>query len=198
MLCWLFSIVACATEPLDYTLPDPDFSLDPAALSKPAPMYACGSWINGPEPSEEKVFVDVSFDRGTESDPDDHPTDRHLAAVTRHGGEIVYKFHFPVARVWIKTNEIPALSKEAPVLLVFRIPNLRRYDWQAGAGFIKPYSYKQGATRYAQLGGRVDLVFDQFNSISGLIPDRSVSELRRDEHVDYVESSAPYQDPECK
>jgi hypothetical protein len=192
----LFSVVACATEPLDYRLPDPDLSLDPAALSEPVGMYACDSWIYGSEPLEEKVFVDVSFDRRTLSDPDDHPTSRHLEAVTKHGGQVVYKFHFPAARVWIKTSEIPALSKEESVRLVFRIPNLRRYDWPAGAGFIKPYTYQQGAVRYAQLGGRVNVLLDQINYVSGVIPDRSVPELRRDEHVEYVVSSAPYTDPE--
>jgi hypothetical protein len=195
MLCVVLG--ACATEPLDYTLPDPDPSLDPAALSKPVAMYACGEWVNGGQPPEEKVFVDVSFDRRSPSDPDDHPTSRHLAAVTKHGGEVVYKFNVPAARVWIKTSEIPALSREEPVIIVLRIPDLRRYDWQAAAAFIAPYSYHEGAARYAQLGGRVDFVFDQFNMISGIMPDRSIPELRRDAHVGFVASQAPYPDPNC-
>jgi len=179
-------------------LPDPDLTLNPAALSEPVGIYACGEWVNGPQPVEEKIFVDVSFDRRSPSDPDDHPTSRHLAAVTRHGGEVVYKFHVPAARVWIKTGEIPALTREEPVQAVLRIPNLRRYDWRAAVGFIAPYSYQQGAARYGELGGRVDLVFDRINGISGLIPDRSISELRRDARVEYIANHAPYIDPECK
>jgi hypothetical protein len=191
------SLFACATEPVEYSLPDPDLSLSPAALARFNLIYACGSWVNGPQPSEEKVFVDVSFDRRTAADPDDRPTSRHLVAVANHGGQVVYKFNFPAVRVWIKTSEIPGLSREESVIAVLRVSNLRRYDWPAAVGFIAPYSYQQGASRYAELGGRVDYVFSSINGISGVIPDRSIPELRRDVRVEYVASRAPFADPDC-
>jgi hypothetical protein len=83
------------------------------------------------------------------------------------------------------------------VVIVLRIPNLRRYDWQAAVGFVAPYNYQQGAQLYAQLGGRVDFLFGQINAASGLIPDQSVSQLRQDARVEYVASQAPYPDPNC-
>jgi hypothetical protein len=193
----VFALSACATEPLDYLLPEPDLSLDPAALAQPRLMYACGTWLYGDKPTEAKVFVDVSFDRRLQSDVYDHPTSRHIAAVERHGGKIVYKFHFPAARVWIATDSIPALASEVPVRGVLRIADLRRYDWNAGVGYIKPYTYQEGITRYVELGGKVDFVFNTINGISGLIPDRSIGALRSDPRVAYVESGAPYANPEC-
>jgi hypothetical protein len=157
-------------------------------------MYGCNQWQNGDRPSQEKVFVDVAFGRSGPEAPDDHPTKEQIAVVTKHGGDIVYKFHVPAVRAWIATSEIPALSKE--VQIIFRVANLRRYDWAIGVGYVRPYSYKDGEIRYVQLGGQVNVRFDVINGISGVLPDRSVRTLRDDPNVDYVESRAPYFDPE--
>jgi hypothetical protein len=191
------ALTSCATEPIDYVLPDPDLSLDPAALSPQRIIYQCDKWVNGERPTDEKIFVDVSFDRRSESEPADHATSRHIAALVKHGGQVVYQFHFPAVRAWIATSEIPALSKEEPVVAILRIANLRRYDWNVGVGYLLPYSYEEGARRYAELGGRVDFRFNSFNAISGVLPDRSVETLRKDPNVQYAESLAPYPNPDC-
>jgi len=187
---------ACATEPLDYVLPDRDLSLDPAALAEPRLIYECNKWI-GEKPTDEKIFVDVAFDRRTEAEPYDHPTSRHIAAVQKHGGKIVYKFHFPAVRAWIASSEIPALYDEEPIKAVIRVTNLRRYDWSAFVGYVRPYSYQEGARRFPGYGGRVDIVLDQINAIVGLIPDESVAALRNDPNIDYVETNPPYANTEC-
>lgn len=191
----LLSGCSFLTEPLGYDLPDPDLSLDPTALVQPRLLYGCGEWLNGPRPDDEKILVDVSFVRPTLKDPEDRPTATHLAALKRHGGQVLYTFQFPAVRAWIATDDIPGLDAEIAVESLFRVANPRRYDWNASVGYIGQYSYKDGATRFAELGGRVDYRFDVINAISGLIPDRSSAVIRGGRNVDYMVSAVPY--PNC-
>jgi hypothetical protein len=144
------------------------------------------------------MFVDIEFDRDDLSDTDSHPTTRHLSVLKDHGGQVVYQFQFPAVRAWVPTANVPALAEDDAVVGVFWVDNLRRYDWNAGVGYISPYSYKTGKLRYEELGGRVDFEFDQINAISGLIPDRSVAILRRDRNVHHVESRVPFPNPDCR
>lgn len=192
----LLSACSLFTEPLGYDLPDPDLSLDSAALQQPYLIYGCGRWIDGGPPLDEKIFVDVAFLRpNLGEEPDDRPTARHLAALARHGGKVAYKFQFPAVRAWIATKDIPGLAGDKAVNSVFRVANLRRYDWNASIGYRSPYSFKDGAIRFEELGGRVDYRFNVINAIAGLMPDRSAAILRRDSNVDHVESQPPF--PNC-
>lgn len=191
----LTSACSLFTEPLGYDLPDPDPSLDQAALVAPRLLYGCGEWLNGPRPEDEKILVDVSFVWNYLDDPADRPTSTQLAALKRHGGQVLYTFNFPAVRAWVATSEISALDDELAVEALFRVANPRRYDWKAGVGYRRPYSYQDGAIRYEELGGRVDFRFDVINAISGLIPDRSAAVLRQDRNVDHVESAASI--PNC-
>ena len=188
---------ACSlfTEPLGYDLPDPDPSLDQAALVAPRLLFACGEWLNGPRPEDEKILVDVSFVWNYLDDPADRPTSTQLAALKRHGGQVLYTFSFPAVRALVATSEISALDDEIAIEALFRVANPRRYDWKAGVGYRRPYSYQDGAIKYEELGGRVDFRFDAINAISGLLPDRSAAVLRQDRNVDHVESAASI--PNC-
>ena len=176
------------TDPKSYELPERDYSLDPSALVAPNLIYACRGWAGPKVTGNEKIFVDVAFGRGRLEDPDDRPSLSHIAAVEKHAGTVVYKFHFPVARVWIAPSRIPELGNESGVIAIYAVTNLRRYDWFVGVGYEKPYSYLDGATRYAEIGGRVDYKWNSINAISGLLPDLSATVLRQDAGVDYVES----------
>lgn len=193
--CVLGTVFACSwlTEPGGYRLPDPDLSLDPAALQQPKLLYLCGAWVDGTPPPEENTLIDVSFNRPGLEYPGDRPTSAHLATVRNHGGQVLYQFHFPAARVRIPTRNIPALALD--VLGVFKVADPRRYDWNAAVGYRLPYSYKEGEVRYEELGGRVDYRWDFINAISGLIPDRSAAVLRNDPNVTYVSSEVPF--PYC-
>lgn len=195
LACALAAISGCSwlTESTGYKLPDPDLSLDPAALQQPKLIYLCGGWVSGAPPVEENILVDVSFNRPGPEYPDDRPTSAHLAVVRKHGGEVLYQFHFPAVRAWIPSRNIPALSLD--VVGVFKVADPRRYDWNAAVGYRLPYSYREGEVRYNELGGRVDYRFDVTNSIAGLLPDRSAVVLRNDPNVTYVESGAPF--PYC-
>jgi hypothetical protein len=177
---------ACATEPLDYDLPERDFSLNPQALVEPRVLFICGRWIEGNAPPEEKIFIDVSFVRPTLDDPYKQATSADIDAIERNGGKVVYKFHVRAVRAWIPTASIPALEKEKAVNLIFGVTNLSRYDWVVGVGYVKPYSYQDGAVRFRELGGRVDYEFSSINAIGGILPDQSISQIRRDAHIDYV------------
>lgn len=191
----LLSACSLLTEPLGYDLPDPDLSLNPAALEPQNIIYGCGRWIGDP-PVEEKIFVDIAFLRpDLDEEPEDRPSPRHLAALARYGGKVAYKFHFPAVRAWIATKDIPGLAGDRAVNSVFRVANLRRYDWTASVGYRGDYSYRDGAIRFAELGGRVDYQFDVINAIGGLIPDRSAAVLRQDRNVDHVASQPPF--PNC-
>lgn len=181
---------ACSvlTEPREYTLPERDYSIDPAALVAPKLLFGCGRWAVANPPKDKKIFVDIQFVRPTLADPGDRVYRSHIAAVEKHGGEIVYEFHFPVARVWISANEIPELAKESGIDGFYSVSNLRRYDWPTGVGYVKPYSFEEGAVRFEQLGGRVYSRYNTINAIGGLIPDVAAAVLRQDKRVDYAES----------
>ena len=187
-------LVACATEPLDYDLPEPDNSLDPQALSAtPRVIFMCDKWVDGASPSEPKVFLDVSFLRRGEDDEYKRPTSSDIALVKRHGAQVVYQFHVRAVRIWIPTANVPALGKEDEVNLILRVPNLRRYDWLVGAAYQPSYSLSAGTARFAELGGRVDRTYTSFNGLTGMLPDRSIAELRADPSTLWVEGQEGFE-----
>ena len=187
VLAIIVCLAACsgATEPLGYVLPEPDESLDPAAVVAPTVLYACGYW-NGDAPNDGKLFVDIFFGRRSEKDPEDSPRSESVAAVEARGGQIVHRFHFPAVRVWIESSAIPALSRDGVVNAVFAVSNLRRYDWSVIVGYANPNAYANGGGRIAELGGRVGPRFNSFNAISVVMPDASLNALRRDADVTFV------------
>lgn len=188
------SLVACNTPagPKDYRLPEPDLSLDPAALVAPSIIYACGAWV-GTQPTEEKIFIDVAFLRPVpDTEPMDRPSARHLAALKKHHGTVAYTFHFPLVRAWIATKDVPGLAADPAVYTVFRVADARRYDWYVSVGYRSRGGLDAGIVKYAELGGQVDYRFTSINGLSGLIPDRSTTALRQDPEVSYVESSTPF------
>lgn len=188
-------LAACATEPGDNQLPEPDLSLDPRALVEPHVLFMCGKWVDGTPPLDSKILVDVAFIRLTLADPYAAPTTGDIATIKRHGGQVLYKFHVRAVRAFVPTASIPALEKEAGVNLIFRVSDPRRYDWLTGVGYRKSYPLAQGAERFRQLGGRVDYQYTSINTLSGLIPDRSLSQLRADGNTEYVEGEAGF--PNC-
>ena len=191
-------VTACVgvSGPKDYDLPPEDRSLDPAALQQPHLIYGCGQWMEGESPSPEKIFVDVAFIRNDPADPQDRPSDRHLAALKKRGGAVAYTFHFPGVRTWIAKADIPELAADKEVESVFRIADLRRYDWNVDVGYGSRAAYNAGLVSFEELGGRVNYRFEGINAIGGLIPDRSVPSLRKSPDTKYVESSVPI--PPCK
>ncbi len=193
--CVLVSACVGVSGPNDYELPEADPNLDPAALQEPHLIYGCGQW--SPEaPAGEKLFVDIAFIRRDEDDPKDQPSNHHLAILTKYGGEVAYKFHFPAVRAWISRAAIPGLAADKDVYSVMRIADLRRYDWYAIVGYRSRGAFNAGLRNFAELGGRIKYNFEPINAISGLIPDPSVAILWKSPDVQYVEFSGPI--PLCK
>jgi hypothetical protein len=190
----ILSVASCTTEPIDYDLPEPDTSLDPQALSAiPHVIFMCDRWVDGAAPSNPKIFLDVSFIRRGEDDEYEHPTLSDIALVKRHGAQIVHQFHVRAVRIWIPTANVPALGREDDVNLILRVTNLRRYDWLVGAAYRPTYSLSSAVTRFAELGGRVDRTYTSFNGLSGMLPDRSIAELRADASTLWVEGQEGFE-----
>lgn len=201
----LFQLSGCRwfTEPVGFVLPPPDPSLDPSALRDPVFRFLCGTWVDSivinrqlrpvPQPSEPWVLIDVAFGRLGPSDPPDRLTPEHRSVIKRHGGQVLYPFHFPAARIWIPTRNVPGLSTGArSTVSIFYVRDPSRYDWPVGVNYKRPYSFRDGEPRFAALGGRVDYRFDVINSLAGLLPDRSVAALRADSEVAFVEASPAF------
>lgn len=197
LACMLFAACVGVSGPKEFELPGVDPNLDPAALKQLHFIFACGEWIGGSIPSQDKIFVDVAFIRRDQaSDPRDRPSTRHLATLRKHGGEVAYTFHFPAVRTWISTKSIPGLAADQEVKSVFRIVDLTRYDWNVDVGYRSRAAYNAGLVRFAEFGGQVNYQFEFINAIGGLMPDRSAADLRKIPEVEYVESSVPF--PDCK
>ena len=196
----LLLLCACqgSTEPAGFTLPPPDLSLDPAAIREPRLLYLCKSFVDSvvvnrqlrpiPPPNDTNILADVSFGRTGPELPMDRMLDSQRQAIARFGGRIVYSFHFPAARVWIPTRNIPGFFA-ATQAVIYWVRDPRRYDWPVGVGYRAPYSYTQGAARFQKLGGRVDGLWNVINALGGVLPDRSVPALRADRNVEYVEGT---------
>jgi hypothetical protein len=167
----------------DYELPPPDASLDPARLRVGQPLFACGRWAT-PRPADERLLVDVFFARRSAADPDDRPRPESLQDVADRGGEILFVFPFPAARVWIATDSIPGLLAN----YVATVPDPTRYDWPVSVGLSHPLTAADSA-RFAELGGRVRYLWPLMPALAGDLPSRSVSKLRATSGVTYVEAS---------
>ncbi len=137
----------------------------------------------------------MSFGRVGPADPMDRLTSAYRDLIKRHGGQILYTFRFPAARVRIPTKNVRSLAVGAPSVSILYVLDPRRYDWPIAVGYRRPYSYVEGERRFRELGGRVEYRFDAINALGGLIPDRSVAALRGDPNVEYVEGVPPY--PYC-
>lgn len=196
----MLSIAACATlvaagacgsndatrtapDLSDYVLPPPDTSLDPARLQVGEPLFVCRRWSPS-RPSDARLLVDVFFGRRSPEDPDDRPLQESLQDVVDRGGEILFVFPFPAARVWIVTDSIPRLRAN----YVATVPDASRYDWEVGVGLSHPLTAADSA-RFVELGGRVKYLWPLLRGLAGSLPSRSVPTLRATLGVTYVEAS---------
>jgi hypothetical protein len=166
----------------DRVLPPPDTSLDPARLRMGQPLFACGRWAT-PRPSDERLLVDVFFGRRSPADRDDRPRQESLQGVADRGGEILFVFPFPAARVWIATDSIPGLPGS-----VWTVPDPTRYDWPVSVGLSHPLTAADSA-RFVELGGRVRYLWPLMPALAGDLPSRSLAKLRATSGVTYVEAS---------
>jgi hypothetical protein len=186
------SIVACAALLAagacgpDYELPPPDPSLDPAHLRVGTPLYDCSGWLSA-RPTDARVLVDVFFGRRSAADPADQPRQESLRSVTDLGGEVLFEFPFPAARVWIETGNVPALVDRNIASYVATVPDPTRYDWDIGVAFSHDLT-QADSVRFVELGGRVMHVLIYIRALEGYLPSRSVPTFRATEGVAYVEA----------
>lgn len=112
----------------------------------------------------------------------------------QHGGRILYTFHFPAVRVWIRAGDVSALASQAgPAISVLGVADPRRFDWQFIASYRQSHPYNaQDESTLVALGSRIDYRLDVINALGGVIPDRSVATLRRDPNVEIVEGVPPF------
>jgi hypothetical protein len=170
----------------DYTLPEPDPSLDPAKVS-------IGEYIATPcgqnqqlRSRTERVLADIFFGRKSNSDMMEAPQEAHVQAVTSRGGAVLYRFHVPAVRARINLNQIPDLIAGGHWVTVREVPNPARYDLQVIVGYNRPLR-DSDLERFRELGGRITHRFDFIDAISGELPNRSLPHLRSSGEVLYVE-----------
>lgn len=171
----------------DYVLPPADPSLDPAALVLGEPLYACGQWSAAGRPTDQRVLVDLFFGRREPSDPMDRPRQASLDAVRAAGGNALFQFAFPAARVRIDTDRIPGLVDSGVANYARTVPDARRYDWDVIVGFKRP-STNADSLMFVNLGGRVSYVFQSMSAIAGYLPNASIAAYRTHSDVQYVEA----------
>jgi hypothetical protein len=170
----------------EYTLPEPDRSLDPAKLS-------IGDYLAMPcgtnhelRSRSERVLVDIFFGRKSNRDPMDRAQAAHLQAVTSRGGAVLYRFNVPAVRARINRNQNPDLIATGHWITVREVPNPARYDLPVNVGYTRPLR-DSDLGRFRELGGRITHRFDFINGISGELPDDSLPQLRSSSDVLYVE-----------
>jgi hypothetical protein len=170
----------------DFTLPEPDRSLDPARVV----IGALVATPCGPDDElrsrPERVLVDIFFGRKSNSDPVEGPQETHVQAVSSRGGSVLYRFNVPAVRARINLNQIPALVAAGHWITVREVPNPARYDLQVNVGYRRPLQ-DSDLKRFRELGGRITHRFDFINGISGELPDHSLPHLRSSSDVLYVE-----------
>jgi hypothetical protein len=110
-----------------------------------------------------------------------------LRSVGDLGGEVLYAFPFPAARVWIETDNVPGLVDRYIANYVATVPDPTRYDWDVSVGFSRALT-QADSTRFVELGGRVNNVWPLINSLNGYLPSRSVPLIRTMEGVSFVEA----------
>lgn len=185
------ALPACAdslisTEEDSYTLPEPDWSLDPAKVS--VGDYLATPCGNNHELRSrgERVLVDIFFGRKSNGDPMDRPQAAHVQTVTSHGGAVLHRFNVPAVRARINLNQIPDLMAAGHWVTVREVPNRVRYYLQVNVGYGRPLR-DSDLNRFRELGGRITHRFDFINAISGELPNHSLPHLRSSGDVLYVE-----------
>lgn len=176
-----------ATLPLQPApnLPEPDASLDPAAV-------VIGQYIATPcnanehlRGSREWALVDIFFSRRSDSEPVDGPQDHHLSAVTARGGVVLHRFNVPAVRAWMPLREVPVLIDRGHWISVRDVPNPRRYDLIVIASYTSPVE-DADVDRFQSLGGQIKSRYNVIPAIAGIIPDASLPELRAQPRTEQV------------
>jgi hypothetical protein len=178
---------ACSESTAPYRLPEPDPSLDPAAIRIGFVLYRCGEWKQTP-PADPYVVGDVFFGRRTEQDPDDRPLPQYVDAIRAEGGYSLASFNFPAVRAYLRASRIPSLYDRWPGLSVHMVPDERRYDWRATVGYDQPIS-DADRQRVTDLGGRVTQHFAALNMLVVELPNASFPALRASTNVLFVEAA---------
>lgn len=192
-----------ATAPIDdFELPAPDTSLDADRLvigeylATPCAFEKFGNGLVELRDREEWALVDVFFGRMSASDPLDRATEEDLDLIRAHGGRTLHVFNVRAVRARMLLSRIPDLVGpdrlgEKHWIAVRDVPDATRYDLEIGVGFRRPLN-DADTDLIEELGGRVTHRFDFINGLSGLLPDRSVPELRANPDVSYVEVPGVY------
>lgn len=203
---FLLGATACdhpvRSEAAAYRLPEPDQSLDPAAL-------VIGEYIATPCGNNEPLLsrpewavVDIFFGRRSERDPVTGPRQEHLRAVSGRGGIVLHRFNVPAVRAYIQLSRIPDLVASEFWVSVRAVPNPRRYDLDVLVGFVTPLR-ESDLEQFQRLGGRITTRFSFIDAIGGVLPDRSIPALRASDRTRYVEPNgiaclAPAAPPQAK
>lgn len=138
------------------------------------------------------MVVDVFYSRMLPNDPVSHPQDTHRRRVLAQQGEILHIFQLPAFRVRVRAENIPKLS-EGDSVFVFEVLNVRRYDWSVNVIYREGVRFDStDEAVFARLGGRITHRLDAANVLIGLIPDRSIPELRRHARVHIVEANGRF------
>lgn len=197
----LLGAIACsdATAPVDdYELPEPDTTLAADRLvigeylATPCAFLVWpGDGLAHLRDREEWAIVDVFFGRLSTTEPMDRATEFDLDVIHDQGGRILHVFNVPAVRVRMLLSRVPDLVtvdrvREERWITVREVPDATRYDLQVGVGFRRPLR-DADIELIESLGGRVTHRFDFINGISGMLPDRSIPDLRANPDVAYVE-----------
>jgi hypothetical protein len=141
--------------------------------------YACGNWNPAP-PSKNRALLDVHFGRRTGDDPLDRPREDSLDLVRQLGGEVVFAFNLPMARVILDVDRVPDLG--ANFVDGVSDPS------EAGAGVVfrigTPLS--AGDLAYLESLGARDIRETRL-FVSAWVPDRAIRELVAQPGVSYLE-----------
>lgn len=194
-LAWGLQSCGSPVSPLpSFELPPSDTSLSPSAVRPPTTAFLCGHWLGIAPHSDSAILLDLLFGRLSENDPIDRIASGDRPLVEQHGGRVLYAFHFPAVRVWIRAGQVPKLVDASQRLLsVFAVADPRRFDWQFAVKYRASHPYTaQDEAKLATLGARIDRRFDSINMLGGVIPNRSVPTLRADPNVEFVEGLPPF------
>lgn len=191
--------IACTdpTAPLDdFEMPEADLSLDPNRLSvgeliaTPCAFGIHGNRLDHLRNRHEWVLLDVFFGRASAEGPWNGPTASDIDLVTSQAGRVLYQFNVPAVRARILLSRVPDLVEEGFWITVRDVPDPTRYDVPSlSVGFSRPL-LDADVELYVSLGGRVEHRFEFINALSGILPDRSIPDLRDHSDVEYVEAGS--------
>lgn len=186
---FLLGATACddpvRSETPAYRLPPPDQSLDPDALVL-GDIIATRCRRNEQLLSRrEWAVVDIFFGRRSERDPLTGPQPEHLRAVSARGGIVLHRFNIPAVRAYIQLSRIPELVANEFWVTVREVPDPRRYDLQVLVGYVSSVQ-ESDLELFRRLGGRITYRFSIMDGIAGVLPDRSIPELRASARTRHV------------